>query len=212
MSAILRHGAFGDYYGNTYSTSNALTKEQMGINATYIYSCLKHEGWSDNSISAILGNMQAESSINPGRWQSDRIGGDSEGHGYSLCQWTPYTKYTEWASSEGYEDPSEMDVALSRVLYEVHENIQWIGRGAYSSMSFKDFTTSELSVSELTKAFMLCYERPADQSETAQNNRAALGENWYTYLMGTTPIPPSGGSGGSDTRKKKKGFKFLLFK
>lgn len=207
MSAILRSGIFGDYYGNTYDTSNPLTQDQMEINATYIYSCLKHEGWSENSISAILGNMEAESSINPGRWQSDRVGGSSEGHGYSLCQWTPYTKYTEWCQQEGFGDPSEIDTALARIFYEVRNNIQWIPRGAYSNMSFSDFTTSELTVSELTKAFMLCYERPADQSETALNNRALMGEAWYKYLMGVEPIKP----GGSSKRKKKKGFNFLLF-
>ena len=205
MSAILRNGIFGDYYGNTYDTSNALTTSQMEINATYIYSYLKHEGWNENSISAILGNIHVESGFNPGRWQSDRVGGDSEGHGYSLVQWTPYTKYTEWCSSEGYGDPSEMDTALSRIMYEVKNNIQWIGRGAYSDMTFEEFTTSELTVSELAKAFMLCYERPADQSTSAQNYRSELAEKWYKYLMGVDPIKPG------KTRKRKKGFNFILF-
>ena len=102
MALILRQGIFGDYYGNTYDSSNSLSQSQMEINATYIYSYLKHKGWTINAISALLGNMQAESSINPGRWQSDRVGGDSDSHGYSLVQWTPYTKYTNWCSQQGY--------------------------------------------------------------------------------------------------------------
>lgn len=209
MSAILRSGIFGDYYGNTFETSNALTQSQMEVNALYIYSYLKHEGWKENSIAALLGNMQAESTINPGRWQSDRVGGDASGHGYGMVQWTPYTKYTEWCSSKGYSDPSEMDNNLSRIMYEVENNIQWIGKGSFSDMSFKEFTTSELSVSELATAFLLCYERPADQSESVQNYRGSLAEAWYTYLTGKDPVSP-GGSGGASVNKKNK-FNFILF-
>ena len=206
MAAILRTGIFGDYYGNTFDTSNPLTNSQMEVNALYIYSYLKHEGWTENAIAGVLGNMEVESSLNPGRWQSDRVGGDTSGHGYSLVQWTPYTKYTEWCSSEGFGDPSEMDTALSRIMYEVKNNIQWIGTGRYYGMSFEEFTTSELSVSELAIGFLLCYERPADQSESAQSYRSSLAEKWYTYLTGREPINPGG-----NTKRKKKKYKFILF-
>ena len=208
MSAILRTGVLGEYYGNTYDTSNVLSLEQMQVNSSYIYSYLKNEGWTINSIAALLGNMQAESSINPGRWQSDRVGGDSTAHGYSLVQWTPYTKYTDWCSSEGFGDPSEMDSALARIIYEVENNIQWIGTGDYYGMSFKDFTKSTESVNYLATAFLLCYERPADQSETVQVYRGTLANGWYTYLTGEEPSNPI--NPGSNTKKKKK-FNFILF-
>lgn len=85
MGLELRQGSFGDYWGNTYDSSNALTMEQMKINANYIYSYLSNKGWTKNAIAGILGNMQSESSINPGRWQSDRVAGDPEAHGYRTC-------------------------------------------------------------------------------------------------------------------------------
>lgn len=205
--SILRSGIFGDYYGNTFDTSNSLSHDQMEINALYIYSYLKHEGWSENAIAALLGNMQAESSINPGRWQSDRVGGDTEGHGYGLVQWTPYTKYTEWCSSSGFGDPSEMDSNLARIMYEVKNNIQWYGTGRYYGMSFEDFSKSEETVEFLAIGFLLCYERPADQSEQVQAYRSGLAESWYKYLTGKDPIKP----GGSGKGKKKKHFNFILF-
>ena len=205
MSAILRSGVFGDYYGNTYDNSNSLNQSQMEINALYIYSYLKHEGWTENAIAALLGNMQAESSINPGRWQSDRVGGDPTAHGYSLVQWTPYTKYTEWCSSEGFGDPSEMDSALARIMYEVKNNIQWFGTGRYYGMSFLEFATSNLTVSELAIGFLLCYERPLDQSESVQRYRSSLAEAWYKYLTGREPISPGG------KNKKNKKYNFILF-
>ena len=206
MSAILRNGIFGDYYGNTFDTSNALSQSQMEVNALYIYSYLKHEGWKENPIAALLGNMQAESTINPGRWQGNNVGG---GPAYGLVQWDPFSKYTNWATSNGHSDPSEMDSNLARILYEVENNLQWIAKGSFSDMSFKEFTTSELSVSELATAFLLCYERPADQSESVQNYRGSLAEAWYTYLTGKDPVSP-GGSGGASVNKKNK-FNFILF-
>lgn len=205
MAASLRKGIYGDYYGNTYNTSNPLTQEQMNVNATYIYSYLSAKGWTINAISALLGNMQAESSINPGRWQSDRVGGDSSGHGYSLVQWTPYTKYTDWCSSEGLGDPSEMDTALSRIIYEVENSIQWIGVGNYYGMSFSEFSKSTETVAFLAVGFLLCYERPLDQSESVQQYRSSLAESWYEYLTGVEPIQP-----GTTTNKKKK-FNWILF-
>lgn len=206
MAAILRSGIFGDYYGNTFDTSNALSQSQMEVNALYIYSYLKHEGWSENSIAALLGNMQAESTINPGRWQSDRVGGDSSGHGYGMVQWTPYTKYTSWCESEGRSDPSEMDNNLARIMYEVKNNIQWYGTGDYYGMSFEDFTKSNESVKYLATGFLLCYERPADQSSSVQAYRGSLAEKWFTYLTGQNPIDPDDGD-----KKKKKRFNFILF-
>lgn len=206
MSAILRSGIFGDYYGNTFDTSNALSQSQMEVNALYVYSYLKHEGWSENAIAAVLGNMQAESTINPGRWQGNNVGG---GPAYGIVQWDPFTKYTDWATSNGYSDPSEMDSNLARVMYEVKNNIQWYGTGDYYGMSFEDFSKSTESVKYLATGFLLCYERPADQSESVQVYRGSLAENWYKYLTGRDPVDP-GNPGDSDKKKKRK-FNFILF-
>ena len=187
MGLSLRTGKYGSYYGNDYNSSNALTQSQMEVNATYIYKYLSAKGWTKNSIAAILGNMQAESSINPGRWQSDSVLGDSSGHGYGLVQWTPYTKYTNWCTSNGYSDPSVIDVNLTRIIYEVDNNIQWIATSSYP-MSFKEFTTSNDSVSSLAKAFVLNYERPADQSTTALNYRSSLATNWFNFISNIQSI------------------------
>lgn len=202
MSLILRTGTYGEYYGSTKDTSSPCNSEQMSVNAKYIYKYLSAKGWTKESVAALLGNMQAESSINPGRWQSDRVGGDSSGHGYGLVQWTPYTKYTEWCSEKGFNDFSEMDSNLARIVYEVENNIQWIATSNYPGMTFKDFSTSTRDVDYLAVAFLLCYERPADQSTSVQTYRSLLANNWYTVLGGINP------SGGTSKRKK---FNFVLF-
>lgn len=199
MAVKERIGKFGSYYGNDLNSSNPLTQAQMETNAMYIYAYLKNEGWSNNAIAGILGNMHVESSFNPGRWQNDDVGNSSGG--YSLVQWTPASNYINWVAG----DPSEMDNALSRIIYDLNQGngFQWIPTSTYN-FSFKDFSTSDLPPSTLARSFMLCYERPADQSEAAQSYRGGLADIWYTFITGLSPIKP--------TTKKKKKFKFILFK
>lgn len=203
MSVIERTGSQGAYFGSTYDSSGTLSEAQMETNAQYIYRFLIENGWSVNAIAAMLGNMQAESGINPGRWQSDDVGNTSAGYG--LVQWTPATKYIEWCTSEGYSDPSEMDAGLNRIIFEVAANIQWIATDTYN-YSFSEFSTSTATVADLAKAFLLNYERPADQSEDVQTYRASLADSWYTFLDGSS----GGGTGGYNQRKRKK-FNFILF-
>lgn len=202
--ATKRTGNYGTYYGSSAVSSEALTTSEMTVNANYIYSALTAKGWSKNAICAMLGNMQAESSINPGRWQSDDVGNTSLGYG--LVQWTPATKYFEWLEGTSYIDPSEMDANLARILYEVENGLQWIATSSYG-LSFKEFTTSNLSVSELAKAFLLNYERPADQSESVQNYRASNATYWYSVVVGGS----GGGGTATQTKKKRKGFNFVVF-
>lgn len=204
--ATERKGTFGTYYGSTIGNSEPLTNQEMLFNAKYIYSYLLNVGWTANAVAGLLGNLQAESTMNPGRWQSENVGNMSGGFG--LVQWTPATKYIEWANNEGYTDYTELDNNLSRIMYEINNNLQWIATSNYD-LSFKEFSKSNQSVSYLAKAFLLCYERPADQSEPVQDYRASLAETWYKVITGLDPIIPDNPGGSSGTKKRK--YNFLLF-
>lgn len=100
------------------------------------------------------------------------MGGDPSGHGYSLVQWTPYTKYTNWVSG----DPSTMDNALSRILYEVENNIQW----GYDSLgnpppyNFQGFTQSTKPPYDLAIEFLRYYERPAEYNQPIRRKSSKL--------------------------------------
>lgn len=87
-------------------------------------------GWSSESVAAILGNMQSESGIVADRWESDLIGNMSGGYG--LVQWTPATKYINWATSNGlvYQDVISQ---CKRMEWEVANNQQFYHPG----MTFK---------------------------------------------------------------------------
>ena len=195
MALSLRTGTYGNYWGNDYNTSNALNQSQMEVNATYLYNALTSRGWSINAIAGILGNMQAESSINPGRWQGNNVG---VGPAYGLVQWDPFTKYTNWAENLSL-DPSAMDSNISRIDYEIANNIQWIPTTLYN-FSFQEFTTSTESPEYLASAFLKNYERAGVEVE---EQRRANARAWYEFLGGITPTP-------TPTKKQHK-FPWVLY-
>ena len=160
MSLELRQGTYGNYWGNTFNSSNSLNTSQMQVNATYLYTALTSKGWTLNAIAGILGNMQAESAINPGRWQSDDVG--NLNGGYSLVQWTPASKYIDWLLSGA--DASTMDNAINRIFWEVENNQQWIATSQYN-YSFEEFTKSTDTPYNLAMAFLANYERPEEPNQ-----------------------------------------------
>lgn len=170
----------------TYSKNAYLTAEEQLENATYIYSFLLSKGWSKNAIFAILGNMQSESSVNPGIWEG-LVQGDDRGFG--LVQWTPSTNYIEWAVSQGYTTfaaYSQLEPQLLRIIYELNNGLQWITTDTYP-LTFKQFSRSTLDVDYLTLAFLYNYERPGVIDE---EDRQAQALEWQTKLTGITPSTP----------------------
>ena len=76
-----------------------------------------------------------------------------------------------------------MDNNISRILYEVENNIQWIATSSYN-YTFEQFTHSTDTPYNLALAFLANYERPADPNQPARGTQA---EFWYQYLGGITP-------------------------
>lgn len=178
-----------------YSKNAYLSESEMTVNALYIFKKLK-ETWTLNAIAGMLGNMQTESTINPGIWESLDSGNTSGGYG--LVQWTPSTKYTDWCNTQGLQ-PSHMDSALARIEYELANNLQWIATEEYP-YSFSQFKQSSLSPEELADMFLKNYERPA---ESEQPDRQTQARYWYEYLLAyADKVEP---------KKKKKSFNFILF-
>lgn len=172
----------------TFHSKNAfLTDSEMETNARYVYGVLTSRGWSPTAVCGMLGNMETESTINPGIWQNLDAGNTSLGYG--LVQWTPSTKYTSWCDARGL-DPSHMDSALARIEWELENGEQYYKTDAYP-LTFAQFKVSTESASYLAQAFLLNYERPADQTQPARSTQA---EKWYTLLKGS-----EGGSEGGET-------------
>lgn len=191
-------GSGGSYTPTTPISANRyLTLEEMQINAEYIAWYLLQRGWTLNAIAGMLGNMQTESTINPGIWQNLAV---NVGPAFGLVQWDPFTKYTDWCDANGLE-PASMDSALQRIEWELENHEQYYPTSNYPE-TFAEFKTSTKSPTYLGMAFLLNYERPRDQDQTIRGEQA---EYWYTYLSG---IDFSGSGSG---KKKRKKFNFILF-
>ena len=185
-----------------YSSNEPLTQAEMETNARYIYNYLGSRGWSTNAIAGMLGNMQHESTINPGRWQGGNMG---VGPAFGLVQWDPFSKYIDWCTENGL-DPEHMDSALKRIEYELENGIQYYATDTYP-LSFSEYKTSNKSPSYLAWAFIYNYERPANKN---QPHRAESAEAWYTFLTGEpAPSDPSDPTP-TPNKDKKKGMSLLL--
>lgn len=105
-----------------YTSNSPLPQKQMEHNATLVYEYFTEKvtpPWNPVAIAGMLGNMQAESTINPGRWENGEI--NNLDAGYGLVQWTPASKYINWAGSSF----SNGDRQCARIDYERANGLQW---------------------------------------------------------------------------------------
>ena len=72
-----------------------LSESESLQNAQLVANHLIPQGWTKESVSALCGNMRHESSINPDMYEFNYAWEDNRGYG--LVQWTPRSKYWDWA-------------------------------------------------------------------------------------------------------------------
>lgn len=173
------------------SEAQGWTNEQRAQNVKIIASFLNKNGWTYNAIAAVVGNMQAESYINPAQWELGRtIESYSENNiGFGLVQWTPWWKYADWAGSDWR---TNFDKQLGRLLFELEmgEGYQWITTQSYP-LTFEQFTKSRLDPQTLALTFFKNYERGVGGEQARQDNA----QYWYDYLIGNPPGPVPVNSG-----------------
>ena len=143
-----------------YDENKYLSESQQLHNAQNVITLLykSGKGWTKESICAILGNMSQESNVNPNLYEKGFSW--SQDKGYGLVQWTPRSKYWNWATSNGLE-PKSATSQIKRISYEIDNNVQWIKKQSYP-LTFKEFVTNAKNkdIDYLTRCFMINYERP----------------------------------------------------
>lgn len=163
-----------------------LRQNEVLINARYVCNYLLGlfgtKKWSKNAVCAILGNMEAESTISPGRWQN---GYQADSNGYGIVMWTPSTKYLNWLNEQIGGTRTDINLQIARILEEVEGTYeQWDSskrKPGSTALSFKQFTTSTKSISELAEYFLRCYEQPNSVS-TKVVPRQNLAKKWGEIL------------------------------
>jgi hypothetical protein len=171
-------GGGGTTPSGTYASNSYLGQygPEMTANATYIWNYLhNNEGWSKTAVCAILGNMQRESTINPGVWG----GLNTNSNVFGLVQWTPATKYTNWAASNGYANNS-IEGQLQRIVYESGQGaLQWNKDKSTPPKTFQEFLSNPGNLNFATETFCKCYEQAGAVALGERQQHAAY---WYNYF------------------------------
>lgn len=191
---------YGDYYSG--HTLPKITAQQRNVNAWYIKRSMQAKGFSLNAICGMCGNMKREGGINPGVYQGNRLHDyKAIRYGVGIVQWTPYTKYTNWAHENGDLHIYDIESQCKRIQYECEHNIQY-GHGGGTPMpskygtnvpTFQQFKVSTLTPYQLGINFWWHYEKPrsmTDESAKARGNDATY---FYELFTGSEPPEPPPG-------------------
>lgn len=196
------------------SEDRYLSQSEMENNANIIINYYRNIGLEDRTIAAILGNMQAESTLSP--TLNERGGGG----GYGLVQWTPKSKLVDACTTLGLSPYTDGDVQIEVVIEEItgpSSIRQWYTTSGFISNYYNSGATNDMvgisgddflhntmnwNPDKLAVMFMAGYERPSyDPMINHFLNRMQYAENWFEYMGGV--IPP--------TINKKRGYNFVLF-
>lgn len=192
------------YYDECAPTCNSTSGSTLpgDNNAERAYNYLISHGWTPPQAAGIVGNMIAESGVNPEREQGSGLNDQtpattavSNPAGWGIVQWTPASKMIQPTQSAG-QDPNDLGVQLDFLNNELSTNEKSAGDAVRA--------TNNVDASEA--AFESQFERHAvDASGSARQTYA---EAIYNKAVNGTPYPPaveaaiytgSGGSAASST-------------
>lgn len=184
------------------SRQGALTQSEMENNANIIINYYRNIGVDDRTIACILGNMQAESSINPER---EEVGGA----GYGLVQWTPISVLQNHCNTLGLSPYNDGDVQIQVLIQEILNQSgvgEWYTSQAFISNYYNSGATSDMigitgqqflsnsmnwNPDKLAVLFMAGYERPSyDPNVNHYQTRQQNANNWFQYMGGIIPPTP----------------------
>ena len=167
-------------------------------NAQKIYSKLISAGMTIAGACGVLGNLEAESALNPQNLQNTyekSLGYTDESYtkavndgtyanfvkdcaGYGLAQWTYWARKQDLLSYAKACEKSigDLDMQLDFLLKELSES--------YSSVLKTLETTNDVTTA--SDCVMCQYEKPADTSATAKAYRATLAQKYYDMFVTKT--------------------------
>lgn len=158
-------------------------------NEQTIWTYLKKAGFSDAGAAGIMGNLFAESALNPKNLQNSyetKLGYTDDTYtaavdsgkyknfvndnaGYGLCQWTYWSRkqnLLDYAKSKKVSI-GDLTMQLEFLMTEL------------SSYGLVNALKTSTSVKEASNIMLLQFERPADQSVSAQTKRANYSQGYY---------------------------------
>ena len=163
-----------------------------------IWNYLKGKGLCDFGIAGLMGNLEAESSMQPNNLQNSyqkKLGYSDESYtaavdsgkyanfakdaaGYGLAQWTYHTRKAallKFAQDTG-RSIGDLELQLDFLWKELSEGYTGV---------LKVLQTAT-SVQEASDKVLVSYERPADMGNAVKNKRAGFGMAFYNQYAGQT--------------------------
>ena len=182
--------------GEWISRAGPLNQQEMENNADIVISTYQKEGIAKETIAAILGNMQNESSVNPEREEQG-------GAGYGLVQWTPVSVLQNHCQALGLSPYTSGDVQLKVLLAEIRGESgtnEWYSSEAFISNFYNSGATPDMvgitgkqflsnsmgwDAGKLAILFMAAYERPSyDPGTNHWQSRRDDAKTWFDYIGG----------------------------
>jgi LysM repeat protein len=175
-------------------------------NEEKIWNYLVGKGLSAAGAAGLMGNLYAESALNPKNLQNSyekklgytdaayttAVDNGSYGNfvhdsaGYGLAQWTFWSRkegLLVFAQAAG-KSIGDLEMQLDFLLKELTEGYKGV----------LDTLKTASDVQTASDSVLLNFERPADQSTAVKNKRAGYGQNYYKKYVGKTDQPGNGGN------------------
>ena len=166
------------------------------MNEATIWRFLKSQGMTDAGVAGLMGNLFAESGLNPKNLQNTyekKLGYTDatytaavdngtytnfvrDSAGYGLCQWTYWSRkeaLLAYAKAAG-KSIGDLEMQLGFLMKE-------LSSGYKAVLAVLKTATTVRAASD---AVLLQFERPADQSETAKARRAGFGQKYFDKYAG----------------------------
>ena len=166
-----------------------------------IWNFLKGKGLNDFAVAGIMGNLYAESALNPKNLQNsyekslgftdvsytEAVDNGSytnfvrDSAGYGLVQWTYYSRK---------QNLLDYAKSVTKSIGDLGMQLEFMWKELQGYTSVMKTLNGAKSVLEASNAILLQYERPADQSTSAQNKRAGYGQKYYDKFASSATVPP----------------------
>lgn len=178
-------------------------------NEQKIWNYLKGKGLNNYGIAGLMGNLYAESALEPKNLQNSyekKLGFTNETYttavdsgkytnfvkdkaGYGLAQWTYWSRkqnMLNFAKSKG-KSIGDLEMQLDFLYKELSEGYK----------SVLNVLKKATSVKQASNAVLLNYERPANQGVSVQNKRAEYGQTYYDKFAQTVQTSTTTDKGGT---------------
>ena len=190
------------YKPTTSTITPAVTVNTSTINEKVMWDYFKSKGLNDYGVAGLMGNLKAESNLQPTNLQNsyEKSLGMSDAEYTAAVDNGSYTNFVRDSAGYGLAQWTYWSLKQDLLNY-VKNKGKSIGDGNIQ-MEFlvyqlaKDFSSvwntlkNAKSVLEASNAVLLKFERPADQSVTAQNKRASFGQTYYDKYASKTIETP----------------------